>query len=252
MEGLIKSMLTTSGFDSMAYVREVIMDSTFNTNGTHVGTEDGTNPRYEIFVLMIPFRGEGYPIAYLYVPTTNVSQLKINIIAAWLESIREKFNLHPEWVHLDKCSSEIGAVDLIWAASKMSLCLWHVDQAIRRRFQDSKGTTDPYNPTDDDLNNIPLHVISFPDTTTHHKSFVPHPQDAKTLCNEVVAMMKCHYLMHALLDPSLKDSSPDAIYRQCLNEMYEFCCERGLDVRPEQVAIVGSVVVRAWCVHIAD
>ncbi|OQR85797.1 hypothetical protein ACHHYP_11353 [Achlya hypogyna] len=47
---------------SLAYVVEAVVDATYKTNGTRRGNMTG----FELYVIMVTFRGEGYPVSYMY------------------------------------------------------------------------------------------------------------------------------------------------------------------------------------------
>ena len=51
---------------SLCHVDEVVIDATHKTNGSRTGNVTGANPQFEVYVMMITFRGEGYPISYMF------------------------------------------------------------------------------------------------------------------------------------------------------------------------------------------
>jgi hypothetical protein len=57
MHGLVAAMLQEIKVTSMHYVPEVVVDSTHNL----------TNGNYEMFTIIVPFKGEGYPLAYMFI-----------------------------------------------------------------------------------------------------------------------------------------------------------------------------------------
>jgi len=58
--------------------------------------------------------------------------------------VKETYNIHPTFVHVDKDMAEISAVMEVWNP-KIQLCWWHLKKAVRERLKKTKLSTTPYN-----------------------------------------------------------------------------------------------------------
>ena len=58
--------------------------------------------------------------------------------------MKETYNIHPTFVHVDKDMAEISAVMEVWNP-KVQLCWWHLKKVVRERLKKTKLSTTPYN-----------------------------------------------------------------------------------------------------------
>jgi len=65
-ELLLKFEAVSGGTAGLHVAREIVVDATHKTNGTTRGARSGSNPQFELYCLLITFRGEGYPLSYMY------------------------------------------------------------------------------------------------------------------------------------------------------------------------------------------
>ncbi|KAF8157930.1 hypothetical protein B0H34DRAFT_844796 [Crassisporium funariophilum] len=65
-------------------------------------------------------------------------------LTAWTKCLKEKYDVNPTFVHVDKDMAEIGMVKVVWNA-KISLCWWHLRWAVHTRLANGKLSTTPYN-----------------------------------------------------------------------------------------------------------
>ncbi|OQR96696.1 hypothetical protein ACHHYP_13828 [Achlya hypogyna] len=214
----------------LEHIEEIVLDATHKTNGTRQGNMNGTNPQFELYVIMATFRGEGYPVSYMCLQENDTEHLQVAFIAAWLSALRSNYKLSPKWVHLDKCAAEIGAVKATWGTTvKLSLCLWHLDQSIRRRIAD---------PSLPRLDREADMILSMYPIEQAEREFVPATNitptgdtvSRVTIRTGVCDLMREHY-NHPYnwfsSGGTLQDKAK-AIYTFCLTEMYEYCLKLGL------------------------
>jgi len=88
----------------------------------------------------------GFPLSYCLLTTATAVDAgkRKNAIATWAKCVRDKYNVNPVFVHVDKDMAEIGASKEIWKA-KINLCWWHLRRAVRTRLGQTKLATTPYN-----------------------------------------------------------------------------------------------------------
>jgi hypothetical protein len=67
-------------------------------------------------------------------------------LQAWAQALRDRYNVNPVFVHVDKDMAEIGMSKCVWPESKIQLCWWHMRKAVRERLAKAKLSTSPYNP----------------------------------------------------------------------------------------------------------
>jgi hypothetical protein len=48
-------------------------------------------------------------------------------------------NICPEFIKMDKDIGQINATKLVWPQTTVSLCLWHVLRAIKKRLETVKS-----------------------------------------------------------------------------------------------------------------
>ncbi|ETV83099.1 hypothetical protein H257_04827 [Aphanomyces astaci] len=69
---------------------------------------------------------------------SDTAEVKVAYLQRWLALLLDDFGLNPAFVHMDKGSAQIAAATVVWTGVKLSLCLWHMDRAIRARFMQGK------------------------------------------------------------------------------------------------------------------
>ncbi|KAF7305187.1 SWIM-type domain-containing protein [Mycena kentingensis (nom. inval.)] len=115
---------------------EVAMDATHSTNAKDL----------KLYALMGEFDNAGFPLAYCLLSTTSsISRAKhIKLLTAFAACVRKRYDLLPEFVHVDKDLGEINALNSVFNA-KTSICWWHVNNAVGKRIKLTKMSTTPYN-----------------------------------------------------------------------------------------------------------
>jgi len=90
----------------------------------------------------------GFPLAYCLLTTaTSIIPGKRKIaLTSFLKELRDKYSVHPRFVHTDKDIAEIKAAHSVWVSSKHQLCWWHVKKAVNSRLKNGKLSTTPYDP----------------------------------------------------------------------------------------------------------
>ncbi|KAG6818261.1 hypothetical protein H0H93_006436 [Arthromyces matolae] len=106
-------------------IREISLDSTFNTNASN----------YEVYALIGEVYGSGCPLGYLFLHATNGdSGAKERFITDFLNYFRRNCNLEPIITLTDKDFSEINAFRKVFPDAKHQLCFWHCLRAIKTRL----------------------------------------------------------------------------------------------------------------------
>lgn len=88
----------------------------------------------------------GFPLTYCLLSTATSIDLgkRKKALAAWSKCLRDKYSVHPIFIHTDKDMAEIGSSQEVWKA-KINLCWWHLRRAVRTRLAKAKLSTTPYN-----------------------------------------------------------------------------------------------------------
>lgn len=117
--------------------KELAMDATYGTN--NAGTD--------LFTVLAKINGTGVPLAYLFMETLasedGVKHIDTEATTHLLEQFLKplKFSgFNPTFFKCDKDTSEIIAIQLVWPASTIQLCIWHTKRAIRAKLKDSNKT----------------------------------------------------------------------------------------------------------------
>ncbi|KAF5366172.1 hypothetical protein D9758_005759 [Tetrapyrgos nigripes] len=107
-------------------VREVSLDSAWNTNGS----------RYELYALLGEVYGSGCPLGFLLLqsPQKGDAGVKEDYILCFLEHFKTKYALDPLFTLSDKDLSEINAFLKAFPSSKHQLCFWHCLRAVKQRL----------------------------------------------------------------------------------------------------------------------
>jgi hypothetical protein len=85
----------------------------------------------ELFGVLAEVDNTGGPLSYMLFPkkADRVGQ-KPKIIELWLRALRDRFNLHPAFVHTDKDACEARAVWRVWPTAAHHLCMRHASEAF--------------------------------------------------------------------------------------------------------------------------
>ncbi|KAJ7048676.1 hypothetical protein C8F01DRAFT_1276477 [Mycena amicta] len=118
-----------------ARVVEIAMDATYNTNAKQL----------ELYGIMAEFDNAGFPLAYCLLSTTaSISRRKrVKALTAFTTCLRDTYDIHPEFTHVDKDMGEISALQDVWKP-KISICWWHIDDAVTKRLKKAKLSTTRY------------------------------------------------------------------------------------------------------------
>ena len=110
---------------------------------------DNTNAKdLELYAVMGEHDNAGFPLAYCLLSTAScltAGKRKVSL-TSFMKCVRDRYDVHPKFVHTDKDVAEIRAAQTVWPDSKHQLCWWHLRKAIRARLEKSKLSTTPYNP----------------------------------------------------------------------------------------------------------
>jgi hypothetical protein len=112
---------------------------------------DNTNQgELELYSILGEYDNAGYPLAYMLLSTaTSIADHKRTMaLAKFLEAVRDKYNVHPRFNHVDKDFAEIAALQAVWPGAKRQICWWHLKRAMNQRMAKAKLSTTPYNPAD--------------------------------------------------------------------------------------------------------
>lgn len=87
----------------------------------------------------------GFPISYCLLTTATAIDVgkRKKALTAWAQCVRDKYNIHPVFTHVDKDLGEIAALRAVWK-SKVSLCWWHLRRAVNARLGKTKLATTAY------------------------------------------------------------------------------------------------------------
>ncbi|KAF9476024.1 hypothetical protein BDN70DRAFT_935408 [Pholiota conissans] len=107
-------------------IREISLDSTWNTNGSN----------FEVYALLGELSGSGCPLGYLLLQSSHSGEggEKAKYIQTFLEYFQKEWNIKPIITLTDKDMSEINAFLAAFPEAKHQLCFWHCLRAIRTRL----------------------------------------------------------------------------------------------------------------------
>lgn len=144
-------------------VEELLIDSTFKTN----------KDRLELFTVIASCMGAGFPIAYflLEAGTGNGLKSREESLTLFLSNLKVQFpRLCPSFFFTDKETSQIKAIKNIFNI-KGSLCLWHMNRAIRKKFKElRKDKKSSLNETQESILNKLIDMHYFRSTMITGKS----------------------------------------------------------------------------------
>ncbi|KLO18447.1 hypothetical protein SCHPADRAFT_819783 [Schizopora paradoxa] len=112
--------------DWASKIRELTMDSAWNTNGSS----------YELFALLGETYGKGLPLAYLLVRSdgTGPQGAKERLLKSFLKHIKTNWKIRPIVTLTDKDASEIAACREVFPEAAHLLCFWHALRAFKTRL----------------------------------------------------------------------------------------------------------------------
>ncbi|KAJ7850525.1 hypothetical protein B0H14DRAFT_3664816 [Mycena olivaceomarginata] len=89
---------------------EVGVDATYNTNSKHL----------ELYSIMAEQEGAGFPLSYLLLSTSTATSIddgkRHRALTAWAKCLRNAYNVHPVFTHVDKDLAEIGMLQTVFNA----------------------------------------------------------------------------------------------------------------------------------------
>ncbi len=108
---------------------------------------DNTNSsNLELYSILGEYDNAGFPLVYCFLTTAQAVEQgkRKRALEAWGRQLKERYNIYPLFVHVDKDLAEIGMVKEVWPKAKISLCWWHMRKALRERLSKAKLSTTPY------------------------------------------------------------------------------------------------------------
>lgn len=95
---------------------------------------------------MAEYDNAGFPLSYCLLSTTGSTEKgkRTKALENWTIQVRNRYDVNPSWVHVDKDMAEIGMVLRVWPGAKVSICWWHERKAVRERLNKAKLSTTPY------------------------------------------------------------------------------------------------------------
>ncbi|KAF5343906.1 hypothetical protein D9758_012133 [Tetrapyrgos nigripes] len=121
-------------------IREISLDSAWNTNGS----------RFELYALLGEVYGSGCPLGFLLLqsPQSGEAGVKEKYIYSFLEHFKLRYDLCPAFTLSDKDLSEINAFLKSFPDAKHQLCLWHCLRAVKQRLSILHRPPKVYNVTE--------------------------------------------------------------------------------------------------------
>ena len=107
-------------------IREVALDSAWNTNGS----------RFEVYALLGEIYGSGCPMGYILIQTSENKQTggKERYLTELLSYFKTTWKIKALVTLTDKDISEINAFLKVYPEAKYQLCFWHCLHAIKSRL----------------------------------------------------------------------------------------------------------------------
>ena len=226
---------------------ELVMDQTYGTNSAGMG----------LFVVIAEVDGRGIPLAYLLVEVEPNKEGKkkadkgaiIQILQEFLSPLKAA-GFNPMFFGTDKDQSEIAAIQFTWPRpTKVQLCMWHAKRAIQSALMssDKTATQSKYHP-DEAQKVLPELEIRWgstlvrrPDGEHRREQFNCQSKKRERIFGSsgrlevwskderaaILHMFLIHYNKHpAFPDRTGHFNSPDAIYTECVREVYDWCRKR--------------------------
>jgi MULE transposase domain len=87
-------------------------------------------------------------VAYLFLSTAASIERdkRKRSLESFLNAIKTRYGMSPEFVHTDKDVAEINAMKSVWPDAKHQLCRWHMHRAVGDRCKKKKLATSKYDP----------------------------------------------------------------------------------------------------------
>ena len=108
---------------------------------------DNMNLRHlELYSVMAEHDNTGFHLSYCLLSTATAIDLgkQTKVLTAWAKCPKDKYGMNPKFVHVDKDMAEIRRARDVWNAN-ISLCWWHLQQAVHTHLTNGKLSTTPYN-----------------------------------------------------------------------------------------------------------
>ncbi|CAG8852970.1 35008_t:CDS:2, partial [Gigaspora margarita] len=143
---LMTSQITAIGFITPLYSKikqmsEIYCDAIYKT----------AKGRFELYGLICDIKGAGYPLAYLILDTTKISdeepqnERRTRALSGFFDSIRCR-GLYPDYFYTDKDFSEINAAKQIWSNADIQLCQYQKLKCCKKvqqvQYRPEDGTTE--------------------------------------------------------------------------------------------------------------
>ena len=156
--------------------------------------------------------------------------------------MKEAYNIHPTFVHVDKDMAEINAVKEVWNP-KIQLCWWHLKKAVRERLKKTKLSTTPYNVVEAhakfsfidlqftpngrsdarETKGLPVSdALGKESDCTDKLNAGPRQFCPKRYCDTILELIEKHFCAHPLI-PSYCPPNPMDIHKWAVRRVYHYC-----------------------------
>jgi hypothetical protein len=184
----------------------------------------------ELFVVMMEYRNQGFPLAYLFLENTGSKGYKKIAVQRLLKEVSKI--ARPTTFLTDKDSAQIAAIESEFPSAKVQLCCFHVIQAIERAckkgFKWSKMNVGKYSPY-----RLDVSVLSG-DTEREFPSLMNKVDEyiLKDVRKNLLEMIRIHFNRHPMIpsDVSRTFWTASEIHQACAREAYRFCRSQKLDL----------------------
>ncbi|KAJ8095831.1 hypothetical protein PM082_022723 [Marasmius tenuissimus] len=94
---------------------------------------------------MAEYDNAGFPFSYCLLSTTEATTpgKRIDPLERWATHVN-KYQLHPQFVNVDKNLAEIVMAKRVWPNGQIQICGWHMKKAVRERITKAKLSTTLY------------------------------------------------------------------------------------------------------------
>jgi hypothetical protein len=177
----------------------------------------------ELFVVMIEYKHQGFPLAYLFLENAGAKGYQVTALQRTLQRVSNFVRLITFLT--DKDAAQISAIESVFPSAKVQLCYFHVIQAIERAckksFKWSQGNVSKYAPHRSVVSHLTgIPDGQFPSLTKSGDEFVP-----KDVRNELLELIRIHFNRHPMIpyDISQEYWTGPQIYQACVPEAFLFC-----------------------------
>ncbi|PVF90972.1 hypothetical protein CPB86DRAFT_676043, partial [Serendipita vermifera] len=179
-------------------VVEIAMDTTYNTNSA----------KLELYTIIAEVDNAGFPLAYCFLSTaTSISTHKrTNALASFLSALRTTYNINPEFAHLDKDFAEISALAKVWPATSISICWWHMRDALRKRTTANTLSTSKYDPKEA-MEEFPFISKTF--CPSHHAKLNPRDNEEPIVATQPPPTNPSSLIVKLTLPPGFQWTQPN-------------------------------------------